>query len=96
MNHVHAVNERTKQEGTLWRIWSIEHNAWWAPHHLGYVQDKKEAGLYTYTEALEIVRGANQYRSDDQKPNEAMIKAEDVVEGLPVSNIKSEAVTPTP
>lgn len=96
MNHVLVDNERARQNGTLWRVWSIEHNAWWAPHHLGYVQDKKEAGLYTYTEALEIVRGANQYRSDDQKPNEAMIKAEDVVEGLPVSNIKSEAVTPTP
>lgn len=96
MNHVLAVNERTRQEGTLWRVWSIEHDGWWRPNHQGYTKSKKEAGLYNYTEALQIVRNANQYVDDDRQIKEAMVKADDVVEGLPISNIKSEAVTPTP
>lgn len=61
-----------------WRIWSIEHGAWWGPAWRGYVLNKTKAGLYSYEEALKIVRGANKHRREDQVPNEAMILADDV------------------
>ena len=40
-------------------IWSIEHNAWWAPNHRGYVRDVLRAGRYTRPEARIIVESAN-------------------------------------
>jgi hypothetical protein len=40
-------------------IWSIEHDGWWAPNKRGYVEKLANAGLYSYEEAFEIVRGAN-------------------------------------
>ncbi len=55
-----------------WLIWSIEHNAWWKPGHAGYTKSRKEAGRYSYTEALKIVKGANINLRDE--PNEAMIQ----------------------
>ena len=55
-----------------WIIWSEEHRAWWAPDSKGYVQSRKEAGTYSYAEALKIVQGAN--IGDHDVPNEAMIK----------------------
>jgi hypothetical protein len=39
-----------------WLIWSIEHNAWWMPHHFGYTNNRAEAGRYTLDEAKEICR----------------------------------------
>lgn len=58
-----------------WLIWSIEHNAWWAPKRNGYVEDVREAGQYSYDEAIEIVQKANQYITMELlPPNEAMIK----------------------
>lgn len=54
-----------------WLIWSIEHNAWWRWNHAGYTPWKMGAGRYSYEEALEIVRKANEFRVDT--PNEAMI-----------------------
>ncbi len=53
-----------------WLIWSIEHNAWWAPNQHGYRTSREQAGRYTYEEALEIVRGANEFTEDE--PAEAM------------------------
>lgn len=58
----------------LWYIWSNEHKAWWKSGHGGYTQDKDEAGRYTFEQACNIVRGANQYRKDDEFPYEAMIQ----------------------
>jgi hypothetical protein len=58
---------------SMWFIWSIEHNAWWRPNAQGYTQDKKEAGLYPYLQALKIVLEANAYTKNT--PNEAMILA---------------------
>ena len=40
-------------------IWSIEHNAWWAPDRRGYVRDALRAGRYARDEAREIVDDAN-------------------------------------
>ncbi len=46
-------------ENTRWIIWSIEHDAWWGPNHRGYSQYIRNAGIYSYTEAIEIINGAN-------------------------------------
>ena len=55
-------------------IWSIEHNAWWAPARRGYAESKAEAGRYPLTEAMEIVADANKHTTD--RPNEAMVYEE--------------------
>lgn len=59
-----------------WHIWSIEHDGWWKPNESGYSKDKKEAGLYTFKRACEIVAAANEYVHDLRQINEAMVKAE--------------------
>lgn len=56
---------------SYWHIWSIEHGMWWRKSHQGYTEIQDEAGVYTYEEALKIVKNAN-IRMDDI-PNEAMI-----------------------
>jgi len=40
-------------------IWSIEHNAWWAPDRCGYTSDVRAAGRYARSEAVAIVLDAN-------------------------------------
>lgn len=40
-------------------IWSIEHDAWWAPHWNGYTKDLTAAGRYSKHVAEQIVRQAN-------------------------------------
>lgn len=62
-------------QAPLWLVWSIEHNAWWGPDHCGYVKDRRAAGLYSYYDAYDIVRMANEHRKSDFPPNEAMIQA---------------------
>lgn len=64
--------ENTKD--TEWLIWSIEHEAWWNPNHKGYTTHRTNAGVYSYEEALDIVKGAN--IGNHNIPNEAMIKYE--------------------
>lgn len=72
-------------ENTKWLIWSIEHDAWWAPNRKGY-SSLAYAGVYSYEDALAIVKGANYCltldRTSDAKkrngrlldtPQEAMI-----------------------
>lgn len=58
-----------------WLIWSNEHNAWWAPNHRGYVLDAKDAGRYTYEQAVKIVEDANIALKNEwsQCPTEAMV-----------------------
>lgn len=60
-------------EKTLWKIWSIEHGAWWYHSQRGYVAQRYKAGVYSYEEALNIVKGANIAMNDT--PNEAMVEA---------------------
>lgn len=43
----------------LYKIWSIEHGAWWKPNSKGYTPNLDEAGFYSYKEAKSIVDGAN-------------------------------------
>ena len=37
-----------------WRIWSVEHDAWWRPGKAGYTTKITEAGVYTEAEAVAI------------------------------------------
>ena len=46
-------------EKIKWLVWSIEHNAWWRPDHKGYTTFLPDAGVYSYKEALDIVKDAN-------------------------------------
>lgn len=62
-----------------WRIWSMEHDAWWGPSFRGYTQEIKLAGKYSYAEAVKIVRGANEHSGEH--PNEAMIRIEEYGRG---------------
>lgn len=61
----------------LYIIWSWEHSGWWGEASNGYVYNRKNAGQYTYKEALDICLGANRsfYRDETGKkmPNEAMV-----------------------
>jgi hypothetical protein len=43
----------------LFLVWSIEHDAWWAPNRIGYTRELHEAGRYPEAEAAEIVTRAN-------------------------------------
>ena len=54
-------------------IWSVEHNAWWAPNCNGYVWWRSLAGRYSIAEANEICIGANARRDDRFPPNEVMV-----------------------
>ena len=49
----------------MYRIWSVEHGAWWAPNRRGYVIRASAAGLYTREDAAEICAGSNTHELDD-------------------------------
>jgi len=55
---------------TKWLIWSFEHNGWWAPASKGYVEERHNAGRYTFQEAYDIVMNANKHADE---PYEAML-----------------------
>jgi hypothetical protein len=55
-------------------IWSIERDAWWAPAWNGYRKAKKDAGIYSFEEALKILREAN--LATGNTPNEAIVPYE--------------------
>lgn len=57
---------------SVYLIWSLEHEGWWGPSHVGYFKEREKAGFYSFQEALKIVKGANIGLHDI--PNEAMIK----------------------
>lgn len=40
-------------------IWSVEHDAWWAPYRIGYTRELRDAGIYDAADAREIVARAN-------------------------------------
>jgi len=56
-----------------WLIWSHEHQAYWRANCCGYTTDKKEAGAYTFDEAVKIVFDANKHLPINSFPNEAML-----------------------
>ena len=53
------------------RIWSFEHNAWWAPKEMGYTAYINSAGVYDRKRAEQIVRNAN-IACDAEHPNEEL------------------------
>ena len=55
-----------------YKIWSAEHHGWWKPNRRGYTTKRKEAGIYSFEEASEIVEGGNIGLRD--VPNEAMVE----------------------
>lgn len=57
----------------LYRIWSVEHDRWWNAGGVGYVYNQKEAGIFPYEEAAEIVARANLGIERDGVPNEILI-----------------------
>lgn len=66
---------KLSRDDDMFLIWSLEHEAWWGPNHRGYFKEREKAGLYSFEEALKIVKGANIGLHD--VPNEAMIKYEE-------------------
>ena len=62
-----------------YKIWSIEHTAWWAPGASGYVRKWKDAGIFEQDRAFLIVKGANRAlgMSLSDKPDEALVPVED-------------------
>lgn len=56
----------------LFLIWSIEHGKWWCPLSRGYCIEKRNAGTYTFEEALKILKQAN--FTNRNTPNEAMVE----------------------
>lgn len=58
-----------------WLIWSLEHDGFWRASGNGYTKDRDEAGRYSFEEACEIVRSANQY-CPPNRPNETMFRDE--------------------
>lgn len=59
-------------------IWSNEHNSWWAPNRLGYIQNIMLAGLYTRQEAMEIVKDATLGEWPSKPPSELPIRVSDL------------------
>lgn len=57
----------------MWIIWSNEHCAWWGPNRAGYVRKRQDAGRYSFTEAVEIVRRADFAPEARDIPNETMM-----------------------
>lgn len=55
-------------------IWSIEHGSWWRSNHDGYTSDVKEAGRYSFDEAIDICN--NPHTVKPGIPNEAIVLAE--------------------
>lgn len=69
-----AAHPKELEEPTF-RIWSLEHRRWWGPNCCGYADDMTGAGVYTLSEATEIVTKANFWVCRDKEPSEAMVPA---------------------
>jgi len=57
----------------MYRIWSIQHKAWWGPSRRGYAVYLKNAGLYSLDEATEIALNANIHVAGQVEPDEAIV-----------------------
>jgi hypothetical protein len=65
-----------------WLIWSNEHKAWWKPGSSGYTNIARDAGHYSFEQARQICRDANQFRGCGfmkMEPNETMVALKDSV-----------------
>lgn len=57
-------------ETPIFLIYSREHNAWWKLGRCGYTRDPREAGLYCWADAYEIVSEANRDARPEDFPAE--------------------------
>ncbi len=51
-------------------VWSIEHNMWWRPNHMGYTNDLSKAGKYNLAQAQRICEEANEYLEEGESLKE--------------------------
>jgi hypothetical protein len=59
LRHHHGFLDDADPAPILYKLWSNEHHAWWAPAARGYVTDENEAGLYTEAAATGwVLQGA--------------------------------------
>jgi hypothetical protein len=58
----------------MWLVWSNEHKAWWRQNGNGYTQNRLEAGIYSFGEAAQICRDANEHPQVVGLPNETMVQ----------------------
>lgn len=68
------IVEARRKDAKDFLIWSIEHGAWWRAEHGGYTEDVKEAGRYSFDEAIDIVN--NPHTREPGVPNEAIVLAD--------------------
>lgn len=68
------IVEARRKDAKDFLIWSIEHGSWWRSNHEGYTSDVKEAGKYSFDEAIDIVN--NPHTVKPGIPNEAIVLAE--------------------
>jgi hypothetical protein len=74
--------------GFLWLIWSNEHSSWWAPDSKGYTRLVRNAGRYTFGQALQICHGAcfqNNWTANESNgeiPNEVMVPSPELISQL--------------
>ena len=54
-----GIEKTYRGRGRMFLIWSIEHDAWWRPHRVGYTRDLAAAGIYTDRASAEIIASAN-------------------------------------
>lgn len=67
-------------------VYSIEHNAWWAPESSGYTLIESKAGRYSKSEANQIVTGANRGINPGSRLNEIMVIDLQSVKNLEIDN----------
>lgn len=59
-----------------YRIWSIEHEAWWTQDSTNYAGLRAEAGVFSLEEALAICLEANEF-SGKRNPLNALVPVSD-------------------
>ncbi len=65
---------------TMYRIWSVEHSAWWKGGKFGYTSHINQSGTYSLYEANAICCDGNKHNinnPDYNIPNETMVPVED-------------------
>lgn len=63
----------------LYRIWSNEHNAWWAPNSNGYTSVLEAAGWYDAEDTLNILTRSAMGSPPGRPKEEAIAVGGDVV-----------------
>ena len=43
----------------LWLVWSHEHDGYWPQNRRGYIKNRRDAGRFTFNEAVQIINEGN-------------------------------------